>query len=197
MAPLALITNWATRWRYLHQLQFWPLVGATCIIWKLGDQVTSLAFVQNLVIRWRHLHRFQSWPSGGNTCRCTKFGHQVVSLALPHCLGMPHWHYQLVLSLYLHHPESHQLSLHKGKWRTTGPNYRTPGLPGSDKKAQKMCKKVSQNFHKKEGCDGSGWKKWLKMDENVCGATCISNAVILWVSLLQQIGFVSCPQTAQ
>ena len=32
----------------------------------------------------------------------SKVGHQVVSFALPHCLGMPYWHYQ---------PESHQLSL--------------------------------------------------------------------------------------
>ena len=43
----------------------------------------------------------------------SKFGHQVVSLVLPHCLGLPFWHYQLVLSLYLHQPESHQLSLQK------------------------------------------------------------------------------------
>ena len=40
----------------------------------------------------------------------SKVGHQVVSLALPHCLGMPYRHYQLVLSWYLHQPESHQLS---------------------------------------------------------------------------------------
>ena len=36
------------------------------------------------------------------------------SLALPHCLGLPYWHYLLVLSWYLHQPESHQLSLQKG-----------------------------------------------------------------------------------
>ena len=42
-----------------------------------------------------------------------KVGHQVVSLALPHCLGMPFWHYQLVLSLYLHQQESHHLSFKK------------------------------------------------------------------------------------
>ena len=28
-----------------------------------------------------------------------------------HCLGLPCWHYQFVLSWYLHQPESHQLSL--------------------------------------------------------------------------------------
>ena len=43
----------------------------------------------------------------------SKVGHQVVSFALPHCLGMPYWHYQLGLSLYLQQSESHQLSLHK------------------------------------------------------------------------------------
>merc|ERR1719458_2201228 len=37
----------------------------------------------------------------------------MAPLALPHCLGLPYWHYQLVLSWYLHQPESHQLSLHK------------------------------------------------------------------------------------
>ena len=47
------------------------------------------------------------------TCRCYKFGHQVMSLALSYCLGLPYWHYQLVLSWYLHQPESHQLSLQK------------------------------------------------------------------------------------
>ena len=68
----------------------------------------------------------------------SKVGHQLVSLALPHCLGMPYWHYQLVLSLYLHQPESHQFSLQKGvgvtQLQRTGPIDRTPGTPGSDKK---------------------------------------------------------------
>ena len=38
-------------------------------------------------------------------------GHQMAlpeSLELPHCLGLPYLHYQLVLSLYLHQLESHQ-----------------------------------------------------------------------------------------
>ena len=42
-----------------------------------------------------------------------KVGLQVVSLALPNSLGLPYWHYQLVLSWYLHQPESHKLSLNK------------------------------------------------------------------------------------
>ena len=37
----------------------------------------------------------------------------MAPLALPHCFGLPYWHYQLVLSWYLHQPESHQLSLQK------------------------------------------------------------------------------------
>ena len=61
----------------------------------------------------------------------------MAPLALPHCLGLPYWHYQLVLSWYLHRPESHQFSLHKGlrlsQWERTGPIDRTPGTPGSDK----------------------------------------------------------------
>ena len=50
---------------------------------------------------------------------------------LQHCLGLPFWHYQLVLSWYLHQPESQRLGLSDG--RTSGPKYWTPGLPGSDK----------------------------------------------------------------
>ena len=69
----------------------------------------------------------------------SKVGHQVVSLVLPHCLGMLYWHYRLVLSLYLHQPESHQLSLQKvsqsvSQFQTLGPIDRTPGIPGSNKK---------------------------------------------------------------
>ena len=75
-----------------------------------------------------------------------QFSHQVVPLALfpklATCLrnlrchiGLPYWHYQLVLSWYLHQPESHQLSFTKvSDRRTTGPIDRTPGTPGSDKK---------------------------------------------------------------
>ena len=37
-----------------------------------------------------------------------------MSHALPHRLELPYRHYQLVLSLYLHQLESHQLSLNKG-----------------------------------------------------------------------------------
>ena len=37
-------------------------------------------------------------------------------LALPHCLWLPYWHHQLVLSWYLHPPESHRLSQHKGQF---------------------------------------------------------------------------------
>ena len=80
--------------------------------------MTPLALVAKLTTRWRHLHCFQSWPTDCITCIAT----------------LLYWRYQLVLSWYPHQPESHQLSLQKvSQWRTTGPNYRTPGLPGSDK----------------------------------------------------------------
>ena len=62
--------------------------------------MAPLALVTNLVTRW-------------HSCISSKFGHQMApleSLALPHCLGLPYWHYQLVLSWYLHQLESHQLS---------------------------------------------------------------------------------------
>ena len=41
-------------------------------------------------------------------------------LPLPHCLELPSWHHQSVLSWYLHQPESHQLSLTKRYGRTDG-----------------------------------------------------------------------------
>ena len=55
---------------------------------------------------------------------------------------MPYRHYQLVLSWYLHQPESHQLSLQKvtqfvSLFETLEPIDRTPGTPGSDKKSGK------------------------------------------------------------
>ena len=52
---------------------------------------------------------YKIWPPDGITCITNKFAHQLH--ALPDCLGLPYWHYQLVLSWYLHQPESHQLSL--------------------------------------------------------------------------------------
>ena len=58
-----------------------------------------------------------------------------LKIALPHCLGLPYWHYQLVLSWYLHQPETHQLSQQNiSHLETLGPIDRTPGIPGSDKK---------------------------------------------------------------
>ena len=48
--------------------------------------------------------------SGDAICIVCKVGHQVASFALPHCFGLSYWHYHLVLTWYLHQPESHQLS---------------------------------------------------------------------------------------
>ena len=45
------------------------------------------------------------------TCISFIVGHQMAPLILPHCLRLPYWHHQLVLSCYHHQPESHQLSL--------------------------------------------------------------------------------------
>ena len=73
---------------HLHWRQIWPLVG-------------------NLATK------FKIWSSGGATCIGSNVVHQVGSHALPHCLELPYWHYQLVLTWYLHQPESHQLSLLK------------------------------------------------------------------------------------
>ena len=103
---------------HLHRIQIWPNVcGSTCISSKFDDTSIRSKFgqhmmqfalipiqirpelVQNLVVRRRHLH-----------CLVPKLATRLCHL---HYLGMPYWHYQLVSSLYLHQPESHQLSLHK------------------------------------------------------------------------------------
>ena len=97
MAPLVLVLELATRWRHLHELQIWPQDGTTCISCNIDHQMAPLALVANLPTRWRYLHCFQSWPPDCISCTATFL----------------HWHYQLVLSLYLHQLESHQLSLHK------------------------------------------------------------------------------------
>ena len=77
-------------------LQVENLATIWCLIHCLHILVTRWSYVHWL----HHLHCFQSWPPDCVT-------------ALPHCLELPHWHYQLVLSWYPHQPESHQLSLNK------------------------------------------------------------------------------------
>ena len=42
-----------------------------------------------------------------------RFLNKKVQLALPHCPGLPYWHYHLVLSCHLHQPESYQFRLQK------------------------------------------------------------------------------------
>ena len=61
MTPLALVTNFATRWRHLHKLQIWQPDGATCISCKFGNHMATLALFPNLATRWHHLHWLQIW----------------------------------------------------------------------------------------------------------------------------------------
>merc|ERR1711894_543884 len=93
--------------------KFGHLMASLALVTNLA-QMAPLVIVANLATRWCHLHCLQIWPPDGTTCIDSKVGHQVTSHTLPHCHGLPYWHYQLVLSLYLHQLESHQLSLHKG-----------------------------------------------------------------------------------
>ena len=96
---------------------------------KLGGQMELLALIAKLATRRHHLHQLKIGSPSGTTCIGSKFGHQLasfallpkltVSPALLHCLGLPYWHYQLVLSWYPHQPESHQLSLHKVSYSVT------------------------------------------------------------------------------
>ena len=99
MAPLALVPNLDNMKCHLHWFQFWPPDGAT---WPGGATcIAKSAFSDLLQIGSKFCHQVTSLALLGS-----KVGHQVVSLALPHyCLGMPYWHYQLVLSLYIHQPD--------------------------------------------------------------------------------------------
>ena len=154
MAPRALVSYLATR----LALQFYPQNSTCKILRPYG--ASSIGY------NFGHLHsrriwslvanlatKFKIWSSGGATCIGSNVvhRHQVGSHALPHCLELPYWHYQLVLSWYLHQPESHQLSLHKvshslSDGQTSGPKDRTPGLPGYDKNHTSNLK-ASVSFH--------------------------------------------------
>ena len=109
MVPLALVAKLATRWRHLHELQIWPQDGTTCISCNIDHQMAPLALVANLPTRWRYLHCFQSWPPDCISCIAT----------------LLYWHYQIILSLYLHQLESHQLSWTKhilvSQWERSEP----------------------------------------------------------------------------
>ena len=72
MAPLALVANFATRWRYLHRMQIWPPDGATCNSCKFGHHIMPLALSNCLVLpRSRHLHYVPIWPPSSVSCIAT------------------------------------------------------------------------------------------------------------------------------
>ena len=94
----------------------------TCINSKVGHQMVPLALVTNLATRWRHLH----------------YLYQVG----PYCLGLPYWHNQLVLSCYIHQPES-AVKFAKGlvlsDLERQGPIDRAPCTHGSEKGSTYSC----------------------------------------------------------
>ena len=138
MAPLGSVLNFTITWHHLNWLQIWPLDGATChlqednfAIWSLIHCFQILAttwryLIANLFNGWCPLHQLQIWPPSGTTCIGSTFSHQVVPLALfsklatrlrnLRChiaLDCPIGVISLVLSLYPHQLESHQLSFNK------------------------------------------------------------------------------------
>ena len=96
----------------------WPVMPHP-LFSNIGHHVKILAMIANLFNGWCHLHQLQIWPPSGTKCIGSTFSHQVAPLALfPKLViatlaWIAYWHYQLVLSWYLHQPESHQLSLNK------------------------------------------------------------------------------------
>ena len=121
-----------------------PFINRWQKIYQIPKQVINIARGTTDPGYWvydlNHFANLQIWKSSGATCISHKFDHQMASLALPFCLGLPYWYYQLVLSWYLHQPESHQLSLKKlcMDLVTSRPIDRTPGIPGSDINATKF-----------------------------------------------------------
>ena len=103
MALLSLVPYLTTRWHHLHWLQTCPPDSTTWISYKFGHHMSPLVLVPNLTTRLL----LQIWPPDRTTCITNKFAHQTKSHTLPDCLGLPYWHYQLVLTWYLHQPESH------------------------------------------------------------------------------------------
>merc|ERR1712105_269725 len=102
---LALAPNLVTRWRHLHLFQICPPDGAT------KNQVCF----NSIIKLWRrpgNLHWFQYWPSDHLQKFYTWSPGFVTGIAT-YCLELSCWYYYLVLSWYLHQPESHQLSLQK------------------------------------------------------------------------------------
>ena len=91
VAPIVLVLNLATKWRYLHQFLIWSPGDATCISGascngsKFGHQVAPLALVPNLATKWRHLHQFLIWSPGGATCIVPKFGPNMLFAVCTHC----------------------------------------------------------------------------------------------------------------
>ena len=102
-------------------------------------------------------------------------------LALPHCVGLPYWHHQLVSSCYHHQPESHQSSLQIVlELERSRPIDRTPGTPGSDKKSLDRAHfTINSQFYvsKKRACDCFNsshimvhctWKQWIVFLREEC-----------------------------
>ena len=106
LALISAILNFTITWPHLNWLWFWSPGGATCNSCKLA-----------LITRLHHLHCHIALNCPIGIISWYWVG---ILMLLIHCLGLPYWHYQLVLSWYPHQPESHQLSLHKGVGRTDG-----------------------------------------------------------------------------
>ena len=113
-------------------------IHKVCSVWPLNldwDVVVFLNFRFSIFLEIRFVfclnmhflnftNWFNIWSSGGITCIAWfKSSLPGCVTAFPHCVGMPYWHYQLLLSWYLHQPESHQLSLHNwlSEFETTRP----------------------------------------------------------------------------
>ena len=122
---LALVTNFATLWCPLHYLQIWSASGATCILINFTNLATKL----------HNLHLLQIWPPSGTTCISCKLDHPVAthwfqswSSAGINCIVTLPWITLSASSAIVELVSTRSLS----QSLTSGPEDRTPGIPGSD-----------------------------------------------------------------
>jgi hypothetical protein len=77
-----------------HLTRFSQALLPLSIQWYFLKSSSIFSNPQEWISRFEKVHICRIYSH--ITCNGSKVVHQVESLALPHCLGLPYWHYQLV-----------------------------------------------------------------------------------------------------
>ena len=69
-------------------------------LWNTGFWLAESIWSQPMALALRFAANpwFKIWSMDDVSWNSSKVGHQIESLSLPHCIGLPYCHYQLVLS---------------------------------------------------------------------------------------------------